>query len=219
VFVTTKLWNDAQGTALVAPALEHSLDRLGLDYLDLYLIHWPMPMRDLYVESWRELIRLKESGRIRSIGVSNFTIAQLERLIAETGVVPAVNQVEAHPYFQQGELHAFHRRHGIVTQAWSPFGAGGRGTVGRLLDDPAILAIAAKHAVSPSRVVLRWHVALGMSVIPKATSEQHLAENLATFAVELDAEDLVALAALDRVDGRVGADPMTMDYAGRRTAE
>jgi len=217
VFVTTKLWNDAQGAERVVPALERSLDRLGLDYLDLYLIHWPMPMRDLYVESWRELIRLREEGRIRSIGVSNFEIAHLQRLMNETGVVPVVNQVEAHPYFQQQELHAFHRRHCIVTQAWSPFGAGGKGIVGTLLEDPVIVGIAARHGVAPSQVVLRWHVAQGMSVIPKATSEQHLAQNLAALSVDLDEDDLAALAGLDRADGRSGANPMTMDYTGRRS--
>lgn len=219
VFVTTKLWNDAQGADRVAPALERSLDRLGLDHLDLYLIHWPMPMRGLYLESWRQLIRLREAGRIRSIGVSNFEIEHLQRMIDETGVVPAVNQIEAHPYFQQRELHAFHCRHGIVTQAWSPFGAGGRGTVGRLLEDPVIVGIAARRGIAPSQVILRWHAAQGMSVIPKATSEQHLAENLAALAVDLDHQDLAALAGLDRADGRSGPHPMTMDYTGRRSAE
>lgn len=215
LFVTTKLWNNAQGTALVEPALEQSLDRLGMDYLDLYLIHWPLPSRDLYVESWRELIRLRETGRIRSIGVSNFEIPHLERLIAETGVVPAVNQVEAHPWFQQAQLHAFHRRHGIVTQAWSPFGAGGKGRLGKLLDDPVIVGIGAKHGRAPSQVVLRWHATQGMSVIPKVTSAAHLAQNMASLEFDLDAQDLAALAGLDREDGRIGPHPMTFETAGR----
>lgn len=209
LFVTTKLWNEDQGRATTPAAFDASLDRLGLDYIDLYLIHWPTPMFDLYVETWQALIALRDGGRVKSIGVSNFQGDHIERLVAETGVAPAVNQVEMHPYFQQTALRACHARHGVVTQAWSPFGGGGRGTV-PLQDDPAIIAIARKHGATPTQAVLAWHVAQGASAIPKATSAAHLQQNLAAGDLVLDAADLAALAALDRPDGRVGGDPDTM---------
>lgn len=219
LFVTTKLWNSAHGHDEALRAFDQSMERLGLDYLDLYLIHWPLPLRDRYVETWRALIELRDGGRVRSIGVSNFCVEHLERIIDETGVAPAVNQVEAHPYFQQAELHAFHGKHGIVTQAWSPFGGGGKGEVGALLEDPVIARIADKHGRAPSQVVLRWHVARGMSVIPKATSREHLAQNMAALGFDLDAEDMAALSALDRPDGRCGSkDPREFDFVGDLTA-
>lgn len=210
LFITTKLWNDSQGRDAPAPAFEASLSRLGLDYLDLYLIHWPLPKDDLYADTWRALIELRDGGKLRSIGVSNFTEDQLERIIGETGVAPAVNQVEMHPYFQQRSLRACHERHGIITQAWSPFGGGGSGEAA-LLDDPVIARIAAKHGCTPSQVTLRWHIACGASVIPKATSQVHLAQNMAAWGVDLDAEDIAAIAGLDREDGRFGPDPVTFD--------
>jgi len=218
-FVTSKLWNADQGADKARAALEGSLERLGLDQLDLYLVHWPCPALGLYVETWRALIELKQAGLVRSIGVSNFQIAHLEELIEKTQVVPAVNQIEVHPYFQQRQLHEFHRRHGIVTQAWSPFGGGGTGTIGALFDDPLILEIAQKHGRSPAQVVLGWHLAMGMSAIPKATSERHLGDNYDSLALQLDTNDLAAIAKLDRPDGRVGADPDTMHYQARRREE
>lgn len=210
LFITTKLWNDSQGSEAPRRALDESLARLGLDYLDLYLIHWPLPMFDQYVETWRALISLRQEGKIRSIGVSNFTEEHLDRIIGETGVAPAVNQVEMHPYFQQQSLRAFHDRHGIVTQAWSPFGGGGSGEA-NLLTDPIVGQIAAKHGRTPSQVILRWHGSCGVSVIPKATSKAHLEANLNAGGFDLDADDIGMLTELDREDGRCGPDPMTMD--------
>lgn len=216
-FVTSKLWNADQGADKARVALEGSLKRLGLDQLDLYLMHWPCPALGLYVETWQALIELKQAGLARSIGVSNFQIAHLEELIEKTQVVPAVNQVEVHPYFQQRQLHEFHQRHGIATQAWSPFGGGGKGTVGALLDDPLILEIAQKHGRSAAQVVLGWHLGMAISVIPKATSERHLSDNYDSLTLQLDTDDLAMMATLDRPDGRVGADPDTMNYQGRRS--
>lgn len=210
VFVTTKLWNDSQGSDASRSALDRSLEQLEFAYLDLYLIHWPLPMFDRYVETWRALIDLQSEGKIRSIGVSNFTEDHLKRLIRETGVAPSVNQVEMHPYFQQRRLLAYHDEHGIVTQAWSPFGGGGGGTA-ELLADPVVVRIAAKHKCTPSQVILRWHIDSGVAVIPKATSMAHLTENLASVQVQLDAEDVAILAELDREEGRSGPNPMTMN--------
>ena len=208
LFVTTKLWNGEQGRDKARPALLGSLERLGLAQIDLYLIHWPLPDLDLYLETWRALIELRSEGLIRSIGVSNFNIEHLERLIGETGVTPVVNQIEMHPRFQQRELHAFHARHGIVSQAWSPFGGGGTGGV-PLLDNPVLAGIAAKHGRSASQVLLRWLSQQGAAAIPKATSEAHLAGNLASLTFDLDDADLAAIAALDDPAGRTGADPRT----------
>eukprot|EP01037_Dinobryon_pediforme_P010191 gene10191-10261_t len=208
VFVTTKLWNTQHGRDKPRAALAESLSRLGLDRIDLYLIHWPMPMVDLYVETWRALIDLQAEGLIGSIGVSNHTIDHLRRLIDETGVVPAVNQIEMHPRFQQRALNAFHTEHGIVTQAWSPFGGGGTGAV-PLLAEPVLSQIVAKHACTASQVVLRWLTRSGASAIPKATSDRHLAENLASFAIDLDEADLAAIDGLDSHLGRTGPDPRT----------
>jgi len=210
-FVTTKLWNASQVTDAVRKALASSLDHLGLACIDLYLIHWPLPMFDRYVATWKTLIELQAEGYIRSIGVSNFTQEQIIRLIEETGIVPAVNQVELHPYFPQRPLRAFHERHGIITQAWSPFGGGGSGATGRLLNDTVIASIAKKHECHPVQVILAWHLTHGLSVIPKATSTTHLRQNMAATDITLDAEDMDALALLERKDGRVGPDPVTLD--------
>jgi len=210
LFVTTKLWNSEQGRDAPRAALTGSLERLGLAKVDLYLIHWPLPMFDLYLDTWRALIELRDEGLIASIGVSNFTIEHIQRLIDETGVAPAVNQIEMHPRFQQQALHAFHRQHGIVSQAWSPFGGGGSGGV-PLLADPVLARLADKHGRSASQVVLRWLTLTGASVIPKATSAAHLSANLASLEFDLDADDLAAVAALDSPDGRTGPDPLTFD--------
>jgi 2,5-diketo-D-gluconate reductase A len=210
LFLTTKLWNDSHGAEATIRAFDASMERLGLDYLDLYLVHWPLPMFDRYVDTWRAMIKLREQGRVRSIGVSNFTEGHLKRIIDETGVAPAVNQVEMHPYFQQRALRTFDADHGIVTQAWSPMG----GSFVKVLEDPVVGRLAKKHGRSPAQIVLRWHVTCGVSLIPKATSAKHLAENMATYEFELDADDLAALSALDRPDGRAGPDPAVFDMGG-----
>lgn len=203
-FVTTKLWNDHQGYDNALRHFDASYKALGLDVIDLYLIHWPKPKQDLYVETWKALIRLRDEGRVRSIGVSNFTMAHLETIAHDTGVVPVVNQVELHPHFQQVELRAFHDENAIVTTCWSPLGRGG---VGSDLGDPVIADIARKHGKSPAQIILRWHVENGLTVIPKSSSRARQAENLDIFGFGLDADDMHAIAALDRPDGRIGPDP------------
>jgi 2,5-diketo-D-gluconate reductase A len=212
LFLTTKLWNDSQGSEEPLRAFDASMERLGLEYLDLYLVHWPLPMLDRYVDTWRAMIKLREAGRVKSIGVSNFTEQHLQRIIVETGVVPAVNQVEMHPYFQQRPLRNFHDKHGIVTQAWSPMG----GSFVKMLDEPVVGRLASKHGRTPSQIVLAWHISCGVSLIPKATSPQHLAENMAAYQVKLDAEDLSALSLLDRAGGRAGPAPDVFDTGAPR---
>lgn len=204
-FVTTKVWNTDQGYEKTIQAFEASLARLGLKAADLYLIHWPLPRRDTYLDTWRALIELRADGRARSIGVSNFTVPQLRRLIDVTGVVPAVNQVELHPYFQQSELRAFHQQFGIVTQAWSPLGGGAA------LADPVIGAIAAKHGCTQSQVVLSWQLSMGICPIPKAASIGHIRDNAQSIGLRLDPDDLATLSKLDDPDGRIGADPDLLD--------
>ena len=201
VFLTTKLWNDHHGTDAAFRALDGSLSRLGLPVIDLYLIHWPSPAQNLYVETWRALIAMRAEGRVRSIGVSNFAPDHLERLIGETGVVPAVNQVELHPRFQQKTLRAFHARHGIATESWAPLGRA------RLLDDATIVRIAGKWGKAPAQVVIRWHLQSGLIVIPKSAHPERVAANAAVFDFALDADDMAAIAALDSPDGRSGPDP------------
>jgi 2,5-diketo-D-gluconate reductase A len=201
LFVTTKVWNERQGHDETLRAFDESLARLGLDHVDLYLIHWPAPRRDRYVDTWRALVRLREEGRARSIGVSNFTAAHLRRIIGETGVVPAVNQIELHPRFQQATLRAFHAEQGIVTESWSPLGQG------KLVGDPTIETIARKHGRTAAQVIIRWHLDLGLVVIPKSTRPERMRENIDVLDFRLDADDLARIAALDRPDGRLGSDP------------
>jgi 2,5-diketo-D-gluconate reductase A len=201
LFVTTKLWNDDQGHANALSAFEHSIERLGDDYVDLYLIHWPAPSRGLYVETWKALCELKADGRARSIGVSNFTIQNLEEIISATDVVPAVNQVELHPRLIQTDLRAFHREHGIVTEAWSPLGRGGN-----LLEEPVLEEIAARHERTTAQVVLRWHVQLGNVVIPKSVTPSRIEENFQIFDFTLSDDELRAIDGLD-ADRRIGPDP------------
>lgn len=192
VFVTTKLWNADQGYDATLRAFDASLERLGLDHVDLYLIHWPTPAHDLYPESWRALTRLAAEGRIRAAGVSNFQPTHLQRLLDEGDLVPAVNQIELHPGLQQAELRAFHAEHGIATQAWSPLAQGA------VLDDPAITAIARRLDRSPAQVVLRWHLQLGNLVIPKSVTPARIRENLDVLDFELTDADMAAIAGLDR---------------------
>ena len=206
VFVTTKLWNDAHGYDAAFKAARESLKRLKLDYVDLYLIHWPQPQRGLYLETWRALIALREEGLARSIGVSNFHADHLQRIIDDSGVTPALNQVELHPRFQQQSLRDYHAERGIATESWSPLGRSG------LLDEPAIKAIAAKHRCSPAQAIIRWHLDEGLIVIPKTARRERLKENFDVFGFTLDDEDQKAIAALDRKDGRSGADPATANF-------
>ena len=203
--VTTKLWNTDQGRDEALAAFDASLERLGLDYVDLYLIHWPCPGRDLYLETWRALESLLADGRTRAIGVSNFQVPHLERLLAETDTVPAVNQIELHPNLQQPELRAFHAANGIATEAWSPL-ARGRS----LLGDPTLAAIADAHGVTVAQVVLRWHVQLGNVVIPRSVNPGRIAQNIDVFGFELTAADVEQIAGLDRAT-RIGPDPDTYD--------
>ncbi|MFI1171346.1 aldo/keto reductase [Streptomyces melanogenes] len=209
LFVTTKLWNNASETWTrdgVLREFDASLAKLGLDYVDLYLIHWPRAMRDDYVAIWKAFGELAQSGRAKAIGVSNFKEPQLRRIIDESGVVPAVNQVELHPQLAQPELRAFHAEHGIATEAWSPLGQG-KG----LLEVPTIVAIAQKYGKTAAQVVLRWHVQLGTIAIPKSVTPSRIAENFDVFGFELDAEDIAAIAALDEAK-RLGPDPDDFDF-------
>ena len=201
IFVTTKLWNEAHGRDAARRAFDASFATLGLDWIDLYLIHWPVPSQDLFVETWEALVGLRGEGRVRSIGVSNFTIPQLERIIEATGVAPAVNQIELHPSFPQDELVEFHHANGIATTSWSPLGRGAA------LEDPKVAEIAAKHGRTPAQVILRWHLERGLIVIPKASSEARLRENLAIADFALDVDDMAGFATLARPDGRIGPDP------------
>lgn len=201
VYLTTKLWNDDQGRDRALAAFEASVARLDLGVPDLYLIHWPVPGQDRYAETWRTLVELRDAGRVRSVGVSNFTRAHLTRVIDDSGQVPVLNQIELHPYLQQRELRAFHAEHGIITQAWSPLG---RDT--GLLDDPVIVDIARAHDVTPAQAVLRWHLDLGTVVIPKSVTPERIRANLDVFGFALTAHDHDRIAGLDR-GGRIGPDP------------
>jgi diketogulonate reductase-like aldo/keto reductase len=200
LFVTTKLWNTDHGYDAALRAFGISLAELGLDYVDLYLIHWPVPSQDRYVETWRALEKIASDGRARAIGVSNFQIPHLRRLLEETDVVPAVNQVELHPYLQQAELRGFDTEHGIVTESWSPLARG------RLLEHQVLTTIARKHGKTAAQVVLRWHVEMGLVAIPKSVTPQRIAENIDIFDFELDAQDIAAIATLEQ-STRVGPRP------------
>ncbi|MFE6768178.1 aldo/keto reductase [Streptomyces fimicarius] len=201
LFVTTKLWNSEQGHDSTLRAFDASLDKLGLDYVDLYLIHWPVPAKDAYTDTYKAFEKILADGRAKAIGVSNFYPEHLKRLLAETSVVPAVNQIELHPQFQQAESRAFHADHGIATEAWSPLGQG-KG----LLEVPTVVAIAQKHGRTPAQAVLRWHLQTGNIVIPKSVTPSRIKENLDVFGFELDTDDLAAFAALDE-GRRLGPDP------------
>jgi len=211
IFITTKLWNADQGYESTLKAFEESMERLGLETLDLYLIHWMQPKQDKYVDTWKALIELQKQGRVKTIGVSNFTKEGLQRLIDETGVVPAINQVELHPFFSQADLREFNASKGILTQAWSPLGQGGE-----LLESPVIAQIAAKHGATPAQVVIAWHLAIGNVVIPKSVTESRIRENYAALDVSLDETDIQAINGLDRSAedaGRIGPDPAVSDFA------
>jgi 2,5-diketo-D-gluconate reductase A len=202
VFVTTKCFNDDHGYEQARKALDASLERLEMSHVDLYLIHWPVPAHDKYVETWKAFVDARADGLVRSIGVSNFNPAHLERIVRETGETPAINQVELHPYFQQRGLRREHEQLGILTEAWSPLARG------RVIDDPTIVAIADAHGRTPGQVTIRWHLQLGNVVIPKSVTPERIGENFDVFDFELSPADMDAIAALDRGE-RIGPDPDT----------
>ncbi|MEV4054658.1 aldo/keto reductase [Amycolatopsis sp. NPDC049688] len=207
LFVTTKLWNSAQGYDSTLKAFDDSMARLGLEQLDLYLIHWPTPKRDKFLDTWKAFEKLYADGRVRAIGVSNFQPAHLERLMDAANVVPAVNQVELHPYLQQAELREFDTKNGIATEAWSPLAKGGS-----LLGDPVVAELAVKHSRTPAQIVLRWHLQLGNVVIPKSVTPSRIEENFDLFGFTLTEEEVDSLTPLDRGE-RTGPDPDTFNAA------
>lgn len=201
LWITTKLWNADQANA--SDAIDRSLEKLGLEAVDLYLIHWPVPSQDNYAQAWSSLIEINASGRAKAIGVSNFFVPHLQRIIDETGVTPAVNQIELHVEFQQAELRAFQAEHGIATEAWFPLGGGS------VNDSAELAAIAATHGVTPAQAILRWHLQLGNVVIPKSNHRERMAENINVFGFELTDAELATIATLDRGDtGRRGGHPL-----------
>ncbi|GAA4471916.1 aldo/keto reductase [Phytohabitans houttuyneae] len=201
LFVTTKFNKRWHGVELAAEAYERSLDRLGLEYIDLLLIHWPNPGQDRYVEAVQGLARLLEQGRLRAIGTSNFKPAHLERVIAETGVVPDVNQIQLSPTVTRESTRAYHAEHGIVTQSWSPIG----GQSNDVLREPVVVEVAARHGRTPAQVVLRWHMELGLATVPKSSDPERLRQNLDIFDFSLTADEVAAISALDQGDA-AGAD-------------
>ncbi|WRZ01336.1 aldo/keto reductase [Streptomyces sp. NBC_00481] len=207
LFVTTKLWNSDQGYDSALRAFDESLDKLGLEYVDLYLIHWPTPARGTFVDTFKAFEKLYADGRAKAIGVSNFLPEHLNTLIEATNVIPAVNQIELHPHLQQLASREYHAEQGIATEAWSPLGQG-KG----LLEVPAIIAIAQKHGRTPAQVVLRWHLQLGNVVIPKSVTPSRIKENIEVFDFSLDTEDIAAISALNE-DRRIGPDPATFNQA------
>lgn len=206
IFLTTKVANTDQGYDKTMRAFDESAKRLRVNAIDLYLIHWPVPARDLFVETWKALIRLKQENRVRSIGVCNFRIVDLERLIKETGVAPAINQVELHPHFQQKQLRIFHEKNNILTEAWAPLGRG------QFLDDPVLKKIADEHHKTVAQIILRWHMEMGTIAIPKSQSPERMAENFSIFDFSLTAANHDAIASLDSSDGRLGPNPS--EYQG-----
>ncbi|WP_054816465.1 aldo/keto reductase [Nocardia arizonensis] len=200
VYVTTKLWNSEQGYDSTLRAFDASMERLGLDYLDLYLIHWPVAVADKFVDTFRAFQALKKDGRVGSIGVSNFTVDNLRRVIGETGEIPVVNQIELHPRLAQRELRRFHADNAIATEAWSPLGQG------TLLDHPAVTGVAEEVGRTPAQVIIRWHLQLGNIVIPKSVTPARIVANFDVFGFELSDAQMAAIDALDD-GGRIGPDP------------
>ncbi|MDX1879534.1 aldo/keto reductase [Mycolicibacterium sp. 141076] len=207
VFIVTKLWNSDQGYEKTLAAFDASMARLGLDYLDLYLIHWPTPAQNLFIDTFKAFAHLRDQGRIRAIGVSNFEPEHLKLLIDATGIVPAVNQIELHPRLPQAELRETHARYGIATEAWSPLGQGS------LLADPIVTTIAERHGKTPAQVLIRWHIQLGNIVIPKSVNPDRIASNFDVFDFELSEADIASIATLDN-GTRLGPDPRTFNFTG-----
>ena len=205
IFLTTKLTNSEHGRDKALRAFDESLSKLGTDHVDLFLIHWPLAMFDQYVETWKALEEIRASGRARSIGVSNFTVKNLNRLRAETDVVPVLNQIELHPRFPQEELRAYHAEHQILTESWSPIGQGGD-----LLSSPELVTLAEELGKTPAQVVLRWHVELGLVVIPKSVTPERIRSNLDVFDFELTEAQMSVLGGMD-TGTRMGPDPATFD--------
>ncbi|OOY25290.1 oxidoreductase [Thioclava sediminum] len=206
IFVTSKLWNDRQGYDETKRAFDETMGKLGFDYLDLYLIHWPMPTKDKYVETWKALIELRDAGRIRAIGVSNFLPDHLERLIEETGEAPAINQIELHPRFQQAAQREVHEKLGITTECWSPLGQG------EALSNPILTEIAARYGKSAAQVTLRWQIQLGCVTIPKSANHERMRENIDVFDFELTEDEMAQIKDIDSAEGRIGPDPATADF-------
>ena len=207
LFITSKLRNGGHARDAALKSFDGTMKALGIDQLDLFLIHWPVPSQGKYVEAWKTLVELQQQGRIRSIGVSNFNQDHLERIIKETGVTPVVNQVELHPAFQQRDKRDFHREHDIKIESYSPLGSG------RSLDDKTVAAIGEKHGKSIAQVILRWHLQEGLIVIPKSTHKERIVENFDVFGFELDADDLDKIRSLDKGEkGRIGSNPATASF-------
>jgi 2,5-diketo-D-gluconate reductase A len=208
LYLVTKLWNSDQGYDSTLAAFDASMERLGIDYLDLYLVHWPVPKRNKFVDTFKAFAHLRDQGRIGSIGVSNFEPEHITALVDATGIVPAVNQVELHPRLPQTELRELHARLGIATEAWGPLGQGS------LLSDPAVTAVAEALDRTPAQVLIRWHLQLGNIVIPKSVNPERIASNFGVFDFELSENDIASITSLD--DGhRLGPDPRTFDFTGR----
>ncbi|RUX33289.1 MULTISPECIES: aldo/keto reductase [unclassified Mesorhizobium] len=206
LFITSKLRNGAHQRDAALRAFDDTMQKLGIDRIDLFLIHWPVPSQNKYVEAWKTLVELQQAGRIKSVGVSNFNQDHLERIIGETGVTPVVNQIELHPRFQQRDKRDFHKKHDIHIESWSPLGSG------RLLSDPTLEKLAKKHGKSVAQVIIRWHLQEGLIVIPKSIHQERIAGNFDVFDFELDADDMQTIRGLDSADGRTGPDPATAAF-------
>ncbi|AZO39134.1 aldo/keto reductase [Mesorhizobium sp. M2A.F.Ca.ET.037.01.1.1] len=206
LFITSKLRNGAHQRDAALRAFDDTMQKLGIDRIDLFLIHWPVPTQNKYVEAWKTLVELQQAGRIKSVGVSNFNQDHLERIIGETGVTPVVNQIELHPRFQQRDKRDFHKKHNIHIESWSPLGSG------RLLSDPTLENLAKKHGKSVAQVIIRWHLQEGLIVIPKSIHEERIAGNFDVFGFELDEDDMQTIRGLDSADGRTGPDPATAAF-------
>jgi 2,5-diketo-D-gluconate reductase A len=207
LFITSKLRNGGHARDLALKSFDETMRKLGIEQLDLFLIHWPVPSQGKYAEAWKTMVELKNQGRIRSIGVSNFNQDHLERIIEETGVTPVVNQIELHPRFQQRDKRDYHKQHNIHIESWSPLGSG------RMLDDPTVGAIAKKHGKSIAQTIIRWHLQEGLIVIPKSTHKERIVENFDVFGFELDADDMAKFRGLDKgASGRIGSDPATASF-------
>lgn len=206
LYITTKIWNSDHGFDSTLRSFEISMKKLNTEYLDLILIHWPAPKKNLYVDTWKALIQLKKEGRVKSIGVSNFNPDHIEKIMNETSFIPAVNQIEVHPRFQRLDLRKFHEKHNIRTESWSPLGQG------QVLHDEVIKIIAAKHGKSPAQVILRWHLDQGLIAIPKSVTPSRIEENFSIFGFSLDDKDHLMIRELDDPEGRIGPDPMTASF-------